>query len=220
MGHEDDGPSRRKLSSKYVRPTRMDVAQVTSDYCGPMHTASEEFNGNIWGSPRTGRRVSRIVPRGVQMMPRPTILTQTALVRVASLVDQGRSAAEIADEMGCTLGTLRVRCSQLGISLRRRAAGNLEKIVTAMDFVGYGQRQGVARCKSDDRGHAVEQSGSFVSESSAEVCIELKVLLPQITTEQLRQRGALRGISGSTLASELLVTIAQDGLYDAVLDGS
>jgi hypothetical protein len=55
--------------------------------------------------------------------------------------------------------------------------------------------------------------------SSAEARIELKVLLPQITTEQLRQRGALRGISGSTLASELLVAIVRDGLYDAVLDG-
>jgi hypothetical protein len=28
----------------------------------------------------------------------------------------------------------------------------------------------------------------------------------------------LRGISGSTLASELLVTIARDCLYDAVID--
>jgi hypothetical protein len=40
------------------------------------------------------------------------------------------------------------------------------------------------------------------------------------TAEQLRQRGKLRGISGSTLASELLVTIARDGLYNAVLDES
>ena len=54
--------------------------------------------------------------------------------------------------------------------------------------------------------------------SSAEARIELKVLLPQGTAEQLRQRGALRGISGSTLASELIATIARDGLYDAVLD--
>jgi hypothetical protein len=104
-------------------------------------------------------------------MPRPTILTQAALARVVTLVDHGRSAAEIANEMGCTLGTLRVRCSQLGISLRRR------------------------------RG------------------TELKVLLPQITTEQLQQRGASRGISSSTLAAELLMRIACDGLYDAVLDG-
>ena len=66
---------------------------------------------------------------------------------------------------------------------------------------------------------SIRSSRAVVSESSAEARIELKVLLPQITTEQLRQRGALRGISGSTLASELLVTIARDSLYDAVLDG-
>ena len=66
----------------------------------------------------------------------------------------------------------------------------------------------------------MEQSPTVVSQSSAEVHIELAVLLPPITAEQLRQRGALRGISGSTLASlsELLVTIARDGLYDAVID--
>jgi hypothetical protein len=77
-----------------------------------------------------------------------------------------------------------------------------------------------AQRKSVDRVNTVDQSGTVASESSVEVRAELKVLLPQITTEQLRQRGALRGISGSTLASELLVTIARDGLYDAVLDGS
>jgi hypothetical protein len=151
-------------------------------------------------------------------MPRPTILTQAALARVASLVEQGRSAAEIADEMGCTLGTLRVRCSQLGISLRRRPTGHREKIVAAMDLVACGQAEAV--CKSVDRGYTVRSTRAVVGDSPVEGRIELKVLLPQITTEQLRQRGALRGISGSTLAAELLVTIARDGLYDAVLDGS
>src|SRR5438045_5708432 len=54
-------------------------------------------------------------------MPRPTILTPTALALVKSLVKQGVSAAAIAEEIGCTLGTLRVRCSHLGISLRHGA---------------------------------------------------------------------------------------------------
>ena len=45
-------------------------------------------------------------------------------------------------------------------------------------------------------------------------------MLPRIAAEQLRQRGALQGISGSTLAEKLLVTIGRDCLYDAVLDGS
>jgi hypothetical protein len=41
------------------------------------------------------------------------------LLQVRSLVDQGFSAVEIAEKLGCTLGTLRVKCSQSGISLRR-----------------------------------------------------------------------------------------------------
>jgi transposase-like protein len=152
-------------------------------------------------------------------MSRPTILTQAVLARVASLVDNGRSAAEIASEIGCTLGTLRVRCSQHGISLRR-ATGRREAATTTIDLGALADANAAAQRKSVDRVNTVDQSRTVVSESSVEVRAELKVLLPQITTEQLRQRGALRGISGSTLASKLLVTIARDGLYDAVLDGS
>jgi hypothetical protein len=88
-----------------------------------------------------------------------------------------------------------------------------------MDLGALAESNAAARRNSVDRVDTVDQRRTIVSESSVEVRAELKVLLPQITTEQLRQRGALRGISGSTLASELLVTIARDGLYDAVLDG-
>src|SRR5215469_1784844 len=152
-------------------------------------------------------------------MSRPTISTPAVLARVASLVDNGRSAADIASEIGCTLGTLRVRCSHYGISLRRRATGRREAAVTTIDLGALAEANAAAPRKSVDRINTVDQSRTVVGESSVEVRAEL-VLLPQITTEQLRQRGALRGISGSTLASELLVTIARDGLYDAVLDGS
>ena len=151
-------------------------------------------------------------------MPRPTIFTRAALASITSLVDQGRSAVEIASELGCTLGTLRVRCSQHGISLRRRATSSREEATIAMDLVPSAEGNPVARRKSVDRVYTIEQSGAVVSESSAEARIELQVLLPQIITEQLRQRGALRGLSGSTLASKLLVTIARDDLYDALLD--
>lgn len=37
------------------------------------------------------------------------------------LIDQGLSDVEIASKIGCTVGTLRVRCSQLKVSLRRSA---------------------------------------------------------------------------------------------------
>jgi len=145
-------------------------------------------------------------------MPRPTILTQAALARVASLVEQGRSAVEIANEMGCTLGTLRVRCSQRRISLRRPHERR-EKTLIATNLVRSGQANAV--CRSDDRNYTVSGRRS----PSGGSYTKLKLLLPQITTKQLQQRGALQGVSGSTLAAELLVRIVRDGLYDALLDG-
>ena len=151
-------------------------------------------------------------------MARPKILTQAALARVASLVNQGHSAAEIANQIGCTLGTLRVRCSQSGISLRRRARVGRKRVATAMNQVASTETSAAPRCRSLDQVYATKQSRTVVTEPSAAVRIELKILLPQITAEQLQQRGALRGISGSTFASKLIMTIARDGLYDAVID--
>ena len=52
-----------------------------------------------------------------------------ALIRV--LIDQGLSDLEIANRMGCTVGTLRVRCSQLKISLRRSAKVALQQAILA-----------------------------------------------------------------------------------------
>jgi hypothetical protein len=66
---------------------------------------------------------------------------------------------------------------------------------------------------------AVLEGSSQPYEAPPPSRVELKVLLPSITVEQLRQRAALRGIAGSVLAAELLITIASDGLYNAVLEG-
>jgi hypothetical protein len=45
-------------------------------------------------------------------------------VIIRTLVEEGASDSEIACRMGWTVGTLRVRCSQLNISLRRRVKKN------------------------------------------------------------------------------------------------
>ena len=47
-------------------------------------------------------------------------IAPAALNRIPHFLEQGLSAAEIADVIGCTVGTLRVKCSQTGISLRQR----------------------------------------------------------------------------------------------------
>src|SRR6516162_3481918 len=102
------------------------------------------------------RRVCQNRRVGVRVMPRPTILTQAALVHVTSLVDQGRSAAEIASEIGCTLGTLRVRCSQLGISLRRRATGRRKEALTGMDLVSSTEASVAVQRKPVDQVYTAE----------------------------------------------------------------
>ena len=88
------------------------------------------------------------------------------------LVDEGLSSQEIADRVGWTIGTLRVRCSQLKISLRRSG-------------------------KSKSR---------------------MYLAVPKAIFGQLQHQATLMGISESELATNLLKTIVQDGLCDAVLD--
>lgn len=61
------------------------------------------------------------------MSTRPTRFSPVVLSQIAGHVQQGMSAAEIAEKIGCKVGTLRVRCSQHGISLRRRN-GSLAKM--------------------------------------------------------------------------------------------
>jgi hypothetical protein len=46
------------------------------------------------------------------------IFSPAVYSQVEHFIAQGLSAAQIADRIGCTLGSLRVKCSQHGISLR------------------------------------------------------------------------------------------------------
>jgi hypothetical protein len=60
-------------------------------------------------------------------MKRPTLLTPAVLAQVPGWVHGGRTTEEIAGLIGCTVGTLRVRCSKAGISLRRPRPGEPPK---------------------------------------------------------------------------------------------
>jgi hypothetical protein len=48
---------------------------------------------------------------------------------IPALVNEGLSDVEIADRMGWTVGTLRARCSQLKISLRRKAVNGRQIVL-------------------------------------------------------------------------------------------
>ena len=62
-------------------------------------------------------------------MTRRKKITLTALEVIPVLIDQGMSADEIARAVGCTVGTLRVKCSHMGISLRRKHPGDAKQDV-------------------------------------------------------------------------------------------
>src|SRR4249919_3563639 len=49
---------------------------------------------------------------------RPSILTKDVMAGIPVLVQQGLNTEAIAARLGCTAGTLKVRCSQAQISLR------------------------------------------------------------------------------------------------------
>src|SRR5207344_2453827 len=49
---------------------------------------------------------------------RPSVLTKDVMAGIPVLVQQGLNTEAIAARLGCTVGTLKVRCSQAQISLR------------------------------------------------------------------------------------------------------
>jgi hypothetical protein len=138
-------------------------------------------------------------------MAKRKVFTPLVISQIASLVEQGISSEDIAQQVGCRVGSLRVRCSQLGISLRRRKP--VEHLPLGSDEIQYSQpsKRQIRRERSN---------GDLVSDPHT----ALGVSLSQVTIDRLRQRAALMGISGSTLAATLLRVIAQDDLYEAVLD--
>jgi hypothetical protein len=127
--------------------------------------------------------------------------TPEVISAIRRWVDQGVSAAEIAQKIGCTLGTLRVRCSQLGIRLRSRNSST--------HAVGH-------RSVSDTRRTRGARPRS--PEAVSRPHLRLVISVPRKTLNQLRTRAVSKGVSGPRFAAALLERIAEDDLYEAVLD--
>jgi hypothetical protein len=125
--------------------------------------------------------------------------TPEVISEIRRWVDQGLSAAEIAQKVGCTLGTLRVRCSQLGIRLRR--AGMQPVAPSSVD--------------SSRRTRGVRPRSP---EAVSRPHLRLVISVPRKTLNQLRTRAVSKGFSGPRFAAALLERIAEDDLYEAVLD--
>ena len=134
------------------------------------------------------------------MQPRK-IFTPAVVSQIAIWLHQVLTSADIAERIGCTLGTLRVRCSQLGISLRGGRAP---------------RRAAMRRHRAAD----ITLSELPATESLPDSPNHLVVAIPRVTLDHLRTRAQSKGISDAILAATLLEKIVEDDLYEAVLDDS
>ena len=124
------------------------------------------------------------------------ILTKEVLASIPVLVQQGMDAEAIAAHLGCKVSTLRVRCSQAQISLR------VPQEVKVVPLVP------VAR--SPPKPPKQKRCFAFA--------VPTTLQLSKVAMSRLRQRAEAIGVDEAELVTKLLEVIAQDDLFDAVLD--
>ena len=128
---------------------------------------------------------------------RRSILTKDLMAGIPALVQQGLNAEAIAARLGCTVGTLKVRCSQAQISLRVPKEAKVVPLVSLVPASPAKPPQS-KRCFA--------------------FALPATLQLSRVAMSRLRQRAEAIGVNEAQLASDLLEVIARDDLYDAVLD--
>jgi hypothetical protein len=128
---------------------------------------------------------------------RRSILTKDVMAGIPVLVQQGLNTEAIAARLGCTAGTLKVRCSQAQISLR---VPKEVKVVPLVPLV------------PPPKPPKQKRSYAFA--------VPTTLQLSRVAMSRLRQRAEATGVNEAELVTNLLEMIAQDDLYDAVLDAA
>jgi hypothetical protein len=131
---------------------------------------------------------------------RHRILTKEVLASIPSLVQQGLNTEAIAARLGCKVATLKVRCSQSQISLR---VPNEVKVVPMVPLV-----------PTPKPPKPPEQKRSYA------FAVPTTLQLSKVAMSRLRQRAEAMGVTEAELVTNLLEVIAQDDLFDAVLDAA
>ena len=126
---------------------------------------------------------------------RPSILTKDVMAGIPVLVQQGLNTKAIAARLGCKVSTLKVRCSQAQISLR------LPKEVKVVPLVPVPTPP-----------KPPQSNGCFA------FAVPTTLQLSKVAMSRLRQRAEAIGMTEAALVTTLIEVIAQDDLYDAVLD--
>ena len=121
---------------------------------------------------------------------------------IPALVQQGLNAEAIAARLGCSAASLKVRCSQAQISLRVPKEVKVVPLVVPLA--------------------PLVPEPTPPEPPKQELCVGLAVpttlQLSRVAMSRLRQRAEAMGTTEDDLVTTLIEVIAQDDLYDAVLD--
>jgi len=128
-------------------------------------------------------------------MAKRLLFTPAVRTQIGPWVRDGVSPAEVAQRIGCTVGTLRVRCSELGISLKHSGA----------------------RSQKHNRSFVRTHPHTPMEQPPVQNAW-LKITLNERTMERFERTATSTGRSSAALATALLEKIVHDGLYEAVLD--
>ena len=133
---------------------------------------------------------------------RRTKLTPERIEQIKELIQHGVSCEEIATSVGVTLGTLKVSCSRLGISLRRPKPTNgnhwQPRAVFARMTMSCGAKfTVVVRYHDEERATELPLTAAMI--------------------QRLALEAASRDLTISELAGELVVTVTKRGLVQQVL---
>jgi hypothetical protein len=137
-------------------------------------------------------------PRG-----RRTKLTPQRIEQIKELIASGVTCEDIAATVGVTVGTLKVSCSRLGISLRRPRPTNgngwaRSKVFTRMTTSCGAKFTVIVRYHGEERATELPLTASMIG--------------------RLALEAVSRGLTISDLASELVATVAKRGLVQQMLD--
>lgn len=137
------------------------------------------------------------------MRQRPSKFTPERVQQIKDLVARGVSCEEIASLVGVTVGTLKVTCSRLGISLRRPRSTNGSKLLPLTPATRARKSANSATFSICVRYNGKEQSSELP--------------LTPAMVGQLALEASSRDQKISDLAKDLLRAVTEKGLIDQVL---
>jgi hypothetical protein len=112
-----------------------------------------------FGNLSTGT-LAKLSPQLLTTRGKPTKFTSERLQQIRNLVERGKSREEIAEIIGVTVGSLKVTCSRLGISLRRPKVDNGVRLLR--------RRNPISRTEATTMHNPIDHDGNVLSHPTEE----------------------------------------------------